>query len=313
MGLSPIAICTYSRIDHLRKTIDALKQNTLAEESDLYIFSDAPKAGDEEKVRKIRAYIRTVDGFKKVHIIERTDNGRVKNCRGGLRALLEEYGKCIFMEDDNVTAKGFLLFMNKALDTYAGNKEIFAISGYAPPIDIPTDYSADAYLLRQFYGWGAGLWKDRFDLINYISHKELKELLADKDKIKKLNEASENILPMMIKETYGRIEALDVKAWYLQFTKNMYSLHPRQSLVQNIGHDGSGVYCGSNSKYKISLWDSVDFRLSKEISADERIINAYRRFTRPGFKGRSKNRIFRFSVRIGMYPFLSYIEDLLRK
>ena len=41
--LSPIALFVYNRLDHTQSTIDALKNNYLAKESHLYIFSDAPK------------------------------------------------------------------------------------------------------------------------------------------------------------------------------------------------------------------------------------------------------------------------------
>ena len=49
-NLAPIGISTYSRIHHLQKTVEALKNNLLASQSELFIFSDAPKAGDEEIV-----------------------------------------------------------------------------------------------------------------------------------------------------------------------------------------------------------------------------------------------------------------------
>jgi hypothetical protein len=46
-NLAPIGVSTYSRINHLKQSIEALQKNTLAKESELYIFSDAPKPGDD--------------------------------------------------------------------------------------------------------------------------------------------------------------------------------------------------------------------------------------------------------------------------
>ena len=148
--LAPIGISTYSRIHHLQKTVEALKNNLLASQSELFIFSDAPKAGDEEIVNKVRSYIHTITGFKKIHIIERSTNGRVKNNRGGIQDLLDTYGKCIFMEDDNVTAPGFLNFVNKALETYEENEEILSVTGYTPPINIPNSCDQDFFVLSRF-------------------------------------------------------------------------------------------------------------------------------------------------------------------
>ena len=75
---------------HLEQTIDALKANTLAKESDLYIFSDAAKSGDEGKVDAVRKYIDTINGFKNVYVIKRTENSRVRNSRDGIAGLLEK-------------------------------------------------------------------------------------------------------------------------------------------------------------------------------------------------------------------------------
>lgn len=41
-NLAPIVLFVYNRLDHLKQTIGALKKNELAEESQLFIFSDAP-------------------------------------------------------------------------------------------------------------------------------------------------------------------------------------------------------------------------------------------------------------------------------
>jgi len=105
MSLAPIGIVTYSRIDHLTKTVNSLKTNELAKESELYIFLDAPRVGDEEKVKIVRDYIYTINGFKKVNIIERESNDLYANYKLGMKQMLEEHGKCIFLEDDNIVSQ----------------------------------------------------------------------------------------------------------------------------------------------------------------------------------------------------------------
>ena len=61
-NIAPIGISTYKRLEHLKLVINALKRNVLAEECDLYIFSDAAKRGDEEKVNNLRNYLKSVNG-----------------------------------------------------------------------------------------------------------------------------------------------------------------------------------------------------------------------------------------------------------
>src|SRR3989344_9298840 len=110
-SLAPIGIPTYTRITHLQKTISALRANPLSIESDLYIYSDGPKDGDEKKVADMRAYLRTIRGFRSINIVEQKENNFIENNYRCIRDLLDKYGKIIFMEDDIVTAPGFLKFM----------------------------------------------------------------------------------------------------------------------------------------------------------------------------------------------------------
>ena len=80
--LSPIGLSTYSRLEHVMRTVSALKNNTLAKHSELHIFSDAAKPGDELKVKAVRDFLKTIDGFKQVFIYEREQNNRIANNGG---------------------------------------------------------------------------------------------------------------------------------------------------------------------------------------------------------------------------------------
>ena len=101
-NLSPIALFVYNRPEHTRRTIKFLKENLLAEESRLFIFSDGPANAKElEKVNEVREIIKTADGFKNVEIIERTSNaGLANSIIEGVSKLVKEYGKVIVFEDD---------------------------------------------------------------------------------------------------------------------------------------------------------------------------------------------------------------------
>jgi GT2 family glycosyltransferase len=114
---APIALFVYNRPWHTRQTVEALKKNELASESELFIYSDAPKNGKaKEKVKEVREYIKTIDGFKKVTIIERENNwGLADSIIDGVTKIVNEYGKIIVLEDDLVTSPYFLKFMNEAL------------------------------------------------------------------------------------------------------------------------------------------------------------------------------------------------------
>ena len=73
--VAPIALFVYNRLWHTRQTVEALQGNRLAKESNLFIFSDAAKRPDAAPaVQQVREYVKTIEGFRSVNLIERVKN-----------------------------------------------------------------------------------------------------------------------------------------------------------------------------------------------------------------------------------------------
>lgn len=290
--LAPIGISTYSRLDHLKKTIRALQKNTLALNSELYIFSDAPKKHDEMKVDAVRKYIRTIDGFKNVHIINREQNCRVTNNRDGMKQLLDQYGQMIFLEEDIVTAPGFLCFMNRALEYYSNDPRILSITGHSPPFKISKSYTEEVFLLKRFDAWGFATWSDRFDPYGFnLSDDEMNMFLCSKKRIKEFKQNGADLYRMLLAENKNEIDALDVKIMFYQYINDMYTLYPSRSLVQNIGLDGTGVHCVATDEFEHkTLWLKRNkFIFKKQITVDELIRKEHYIFRSPKFRERVVN------------------------
>src|SRR5476651_2207609 len=98
--LAPIALFVYNRPEHTRRTIAYLQKNLLADESRLYIFSDAAKTeADAFKVEEVRELIKVVEGFKSVKVVERKQNlGLANSIIAGVTQLVNEYEKVIVFE-----------------------------------------------------------------------------------------------------------------------------------------------------------------------------------------------------------------------
>jgi len=160
--LAPIILFTYNRLTHTQKTVEALFKNLLAEDSELYIYSDAPQdKTDQEGVEAVREYIKTIKGFKSINIIEQSINqGLPNSIEIAVTEIVNKFGKVIVVEDDIVTSAYFLTFMNDALEHYENNKNIWHISGWNFPID--TDGLNDTFLWRAAQVWGWATWKDRW-------------------------------------------------------------------------------------------------------------------------------------------------------
>ncbi len=276
--LAPIGLSAYRRLDHLQATIEALRANTLAAESELFVFSDGPAPGAEESVAAVRRYLATVSGFKRVEVVERASNLRAGNLLDGMRRLADGYGRFIFIEDDIVTAPGFLAFMNGALDFYQDHAEVMSICGYAAPVAWRP--RGDVFALARFCAWGMAMTAGNFAKIRPLpadAHRSL-----PRERIVRCGRDIEKMLEL---QAAGAIDAYDVCAMYQQCLDGRLTIHPRKSLVQNIGHDGSGVHCAASTRFRHrELWSKTEgFVFDSEPCEDERNLKLNRRFrdTRP--------------------------------
>jgi len=154
---APIALFVYNRPSHTRQTVEALQRCDLAEESDLIIYSDAPKSVEQtEAVNEVRQYIHQIDGFKTVYIVRRETNlGLAQSIIDGVSSLCEKYGRVIVLEDDLVTSPYFLQFMNDALEIYKDENQVMHISGGTYPIG---SMKEETFFLRAPFCWGWATW-----------------------------------------------------------------------------------------------------------------------------------------------------------
>ena len=151
---APITVYTYNRYDHFTKTIEALRNNYLAENSILYVVSDAAaNEKDENLVKKIRDYSKKISGFKSVELIFRKEN-------------LGPLQRIISMEDDNITSRNFLNFMNQGLERFEYEQSVYSICGYCPAVKRSTKELGDIWLYPWNISWGYATWKQKYDLLN---------------------------------------------------------------------------------------------------------------------------------------------------
>jgi hypothetical protein len=231
--IAPIALFAYKRISELTQTIYALQQNELAEQSDLFVFSDGGKNASEwETVNFIRDYCKRLEGFRSVKVIPSEHNlGLATSIIGGVNWVLSQYSKVIVVEDDLVTSPYFLRYMNEALDFYENDDRVICISGYVYPIKgLPETFFVKG---ADCLGWGT--WKRGWNLFDYQSKYLLKSIKPFKREFDFNN--SYPFYRMLKKKAKGKLDSWAI-LWYVSaFLNNKYTLYPRQSLVRHIGND----------------------------------------------------------------------------
>lgn len=249
--LAPIVLIVYNRLWHTQQTVDSLLKNDLADQSDLIVFSDAPKNMDASKqVQEVRTYLNTITGFKSIRIVKRDENwGLSKSIIEGVSEVVNQYGKVIVLEDDNESSPSFLQFMNQALDFYQDEKRVWHISGWNYPIS--SEELGDAFLWRVMNcsgGWAT--WADCWQYFEKDPKKLIEQWSVKQKKIFDLD--GSGIFWRQVKSNMRGHTNTWAIFWYATiFNNNGLCLNPSISYVKNIGYDGTGVHSSAQDNYFI--------------------------------------------------------------
>ena len=239
-NLAPIALFVYNRPYHTKKTIEYLSKNVYAQNSDLFIFSDYSKSDSEtDKVNEVRNYCFNIKKFKSVKVILREKNlGLANNIVDGISYILKRNEKIIVLEDDLLTDKYFLKYMNEMLDKFQDNKDVISIHGYIYPLK--KKFIKPSFL-KGADCWGWATWKSEWNIYNDNANFLLKEIRLKK-KQKEFNfNNSYNYLKMLKKTVSNNNYSWAIKWYASAFINNKLTLYPPYSLIHNIGNDGSGT------------------------------------------------------------------------
>jgi len=295
-NLAPIVLFTYNRLAHTRQTVEALQENVYARESRLIIYSDAPKNETaKEEVTAVRSYLKGVGGFKEITLIEREINwGLARNIIDGVTKIVKRYGKIIVLEDDIVTSKYFLKYMNDALEIYKNEKRVMEVSGYVH--SLRENIVEETYFLKIGFCWGWGTWVDRW--AEFKRDPEWAVNAFNKEEIYHFNlEGTRDIWEQVLANKTGKLYTWAVFWDIAIFKRNGYTLIPSISMSRNIGMDGSGEHCGVTNVYNVSLnQQPVEYfpkRIEENTFAREQMRKFFRRI-RPNLFSRVKNRLYLF-------------------
>jgi hypothetical protein len=277
--LAPVLLFTYNRLEHTEKTIEYLKENNLAMHSNLIIFSDASKSNiDDKKVQNVRRYLKSIKGFKSCTLIEREINfGLAKNIIEGVTEVVNSVGKVIVLEDDLLTSKNFLCFMNAALKYYQDQEDIFSISGYTANLSSLSKYDCDTYLSVRGSSWGWGTWKHQWDNIDW-NISDYDQFIKNKREVTKFNRGGADMTRMLRHYMEGKNDSWAIRYSYAMYKKKKYSIHPKLSKIKNIGFGADATHCKGTNIYESSfdITNSRKFKFGDSNKVNETIAKEFR-------------------------------------
>ena len=238
---TPVAMFVYNRADNTRKTLEALRNNTEAPETDVYVFSDGGK--DEEswkKVNEVRGLLHDTaqqneehKWFKSFNVVERPENFYLeRNIIEGIGFVLDRHDTIVVLEDDIVTSPFFLNYMNQAFLLYQDDPKVMHVSGFTN-LCLPPKAGEETYFTPHMSGWGWGTWKTKWQT-HFRHFKSREEALQGM--------SQQDMDNMQYGGVFPCLKSLDKKPipWDICWEIAIYKagglcLTPYRTMVRNIG------------------------------------------------------------------------------
>ena len=253
---APVLVMTHTRLNHLKKCIQSIANCVESKETELYISSDSYRNElEKEKVIKIRSYIKSIKGFKKVTPILMNKNiGGSKVFIVSKKKIFTKYDSLIMLEDDIEVSNLFLNYLNRGLKFYQNDNKVFSICAFSPYLfsENYEQIKPELYKSNRWNGWGFGIWKDRYMKFeefrnNEAFNKILMQDLNSKFFRKKINSLSLEHYPHFLHSVKKNSKPeFDFSVGYYCTKKELFNIYFTKTHTINNGNDGSGLRAKNN-------------------------------------------------------------------
>jgi len=288
---APVVLFVYNRPLHTEQALRSLQKNALAKETVLYVFADGPKehatAEDKKNIRETRTLFKELSGFKHVIVFEKEKNqGLAASVVAGVTEIVNKHGQVIVLEDDLLVSPHFLDFMNRGLYLYQDSPNVYSVTGFMFPVG---GVEAKTVLLPYISTWGWATWKSKWEIFD--THMPDKAMIKHNPfLLSRFNLADYNYAGML---DLGN-KSWGIKWYFSVFIRNGLSVFPTQTLVNNIGFDGSGENCvaeDSDTSFPLSEQIMVSHESTINLVFYSSFLNY---FSNPKSKRKKFRRFFNF-------------------
>lgn len=292
---APVVVFTYSRLDHLKKTIEALQANLHAQDTVLYVVSDGPAVQDHVgDIRRLRDYVDGINGFQEVVRIYRDRNlGPLHSPILAEQAIVNDHGCVISLEDDNITSRNFLAFMNQGLEAFKCDESVYSIGAYIPACINPNhEDQADFWFYPWNISWGYAVHKHQYNKFHPLVNRY--PLHKSSGLLRQQNKAGGLYVSDSLRRDYKRQKNLaDSILCTEMFSRGMRTVLPTVAKVRNIGQDGSGQSTSNSTGKYESILDNAN-KFDFNFNSESPCCQLYKKTLSQFYNGRLLTRLTRY-------------------
>jgi hypothetical protein len=241
-----VALLLYDRPEHSMAVLDSLIRSGVSHVRAFMDYSDEPDVkATQERLLELLAERRSIS--VDLHR-QRRRLGLARSVRFALETVLADADAAILLEDDCVVRPGGMEFFREGLVALRSDRRIRSLCGYLFPCPFIRSAS-DPLLLRRFCTWGWATWRDRW--CDYDP--ELGRVVARLARRGiRVEDIARDLASLCESPEYleNRIDVWSVN-WILEhFITSTYCVYPCDSMIDNIGFDGSGKNCHSSADFR---------------------------------------------------------------
>ena len=268
---TPIALFVYNRPAHANAVLESLAKCARLQECSLHIFCDGSRRPDDDaSVGETRAVARkwadALDGV----LHERDANlGLSRSIVSGVSELCASHGRVIVIEDDLILGVSFLDYMLQALDRYEAATNVYQISGYMFPVTHPQ--KPDAFFAPLVTTWGWATWARAWQSFDWNAE-DAAAAMQDAETRRQFDlDGAYPYSEMLAQRLRNENDSWGILFWWAVFKRHGLVLHPRESLVQVGGFDGTGTHAGNylwsrTAPARLQTWS---FELPDQVAIDD--------------------------------------------
>jgi CTP:molybdopterin cytidylyltransferase MocA len=275
---APIAIFVYKRAEHARRMLASLARNPLAAQSPITVYCDGPRSDEEAPaVAAARAVVRELAPAH-ARVVERERNqGLAASVIAGVSEQVAAHGAVIMLEDDLELSPVALDYLNAALERYRDEPRVMHVSAFMYPVRaaLPeTFFCREATCSGGWATW-ARAWR-HFE----PDGRRIRDAVLERGAREAFNVNAMDFLDMLDRQIAGRVDSWAIRWYGSLWLQGGLALHPGQSLVRNIGFDGSGAHSGVSGLWEVDVRTEPVTRFPDRIEEDPaavKAMTAYRR------------------------------------